>query len=221
MYLSMSVCYNIVILFISCTLPSSCTFTEVIELGFEESEYRINERAANNQYVALKVCLKQGDEELLNSFSEPVTVTISTRGGTAKSKCPIATHNKVCSFIKAEWRFAYNSVGTDFMDVSSNRTFSLPLQRFEVCECLSVIQDDIVEGDEVFYLTLISTHPQVRTTGAVVHIVDDDGKILMSILVTQLTNNCSLYIKLLLPIWKEKNILLWKITGVWRCVCSW
>ena len=60
--------------------------------------------------------------------------------------------------------------------MSVNRTFSLPLGRSEVCECISIIQDDIAEGDEVFYLTLTSTHPQIRTTGAVVHIVDDDGK---------------------------------------------
>ena len=67
-------------------------------------------------------------------------------------------------------------VGTDFVPISSNRTLSLPLGQHEVCECLSVIQDDITEGDEVFYLTLSSSHPQVRTTGAMVLILDDDGK---------------------------------------------
>ena len=39
-----------------------------------------------------------------------------------------------------------------------------------------MIQDDITEGEEVFYLTLTSSHPQVRTTGAAVHILDDDGE---------------------------------------------
>ena len=67
-------------------------------------------------------------------------------------------------------------MGTDFVPISSNRTLSLPLEQYEVCECLSVIQDDVTEGDEVFYLTLTSSHPQVRTTGAMVHIIDDDGK---------------------------------------------
>ena len=66
--------------------------------------------------------------------------------------------------------------GSDFVAMSVDRTFSLPLQQSEVCECLSIIQDDIAEGDEVFYLTLTSTNPQVKTTGAVVHIIDDDGK---------------------------------------------
>lgn len=68
-------------------------------------------------------------------------------------------------------------MGSDFVATSSNRTFSLPLHQYEVCECLRIIQDDVTEGDEVFYLTLTSTNPQVRATGAVVHIVDDDGKI--------------------------------------------
>ena len=62
------------------------------------------------------------------------------------------------------------------MAMSVDRTFSLPLQKSVVCECLSIIQDDIAEGDEVFYLTLTSTHPQIKATGAVVHIIDDDGK---------------------------------------------
>ena len=62
------------------------------------------------------------------------------------------------------------------MAISEDRTFSLPLEQSESCECLSIIRDDIAEGDEVFYLTLTSTHPQVLTTGAVVHIIDDDGK---------------------------------------------
>ena len=69
-----------------------------------------------------------------------------------------------------------HSAGSDFVAMSVDRTFSLPFQQSEVCECLSIIQDDIAEGDEVLYLTLTSTHPQVKTTGAVIHIVDDDGK---------------------------------------------
>lgn len=69
-----------------------------------------------------------------------------------------------------------HSADSDFVAMSMDRTFSLPLQQSEVCECLSIIQDNVAEGDEVFYLTLTSTHPQVKTAGAVVHIVDDDGK---------------------------------------------
>ena len=75
--------------------------------------------------------------------------------------------------------FAFNNYypgGVDFIPISTNRTFSLPLRKFGVCECLSIIQDDIAEGDEVFYLTLTSPHPLIGTTGAAVHIVDDDGK---------------------------------------------
>jgi hypothetical protein len=61
--------------------------------------------------------------------------------------------------------------------MSVDRTFSLPFEQSDAqCECLSIIRDDIAEGDEVFYLALTSTHPQVLTTGAVVHIIDDDGK---------------------------------------------
>ena len=69
-----------------------------------------------------------------------------------------------------------HSAGSDFVAMSVDRTFTLPLQQFEVCECISIIQDDVTEGDEVFYLTLTSTHPQIKTTGAIVHIIDDDGK---------------------------------------------
>lgn len=73
------------------------------------------------------------------------------------------------------------------MAVSSNRTFSLPLHQLEICECINIVQDDVMEGDEVFYIVLSSPNPQVRTTGAVVHIVDDDSK-LLSILVMMAEN---------------------------------
>lgn len=59
----------------------------VVDVRFEELEYSMNERAADNQYVALSVCLKHIDVDHFiipnpNSF----TVTISTRGGTALGK---------------------------------------------------------------------------------------------------------------------------------------
>ena len=58
----------------------------VIEVGFEVSEYRISERAANNEYATLEVCLKPMDEQV-TLVTEPITVTIATQGGTAISKC--------------------------------------------------------------------------------------------------------------------------------------
>ena len=145
-------------------------YSAVIEIGFEEKEYTISEQAASNQYVALKVCLKQTNAEGFASNAESFMVTIATQGGTAISKC-------INNCIRGNmYIFVLNLVGDDFVGISSNRTFSLPLQRFEVCECLSIIQDDVIEGDEVFYISLTSTHPRVVTTGAVVHIIDDDGK---------------------------------------------
>ena len=60
----------------------------MIEVGFEESEYRISEQAANNEYATLEVCLNQIDEQVTLATSEPITVTIATQGGTAISKCP-------------------------------------------------------------------------------------------------------------------------------------
>ena len=68
-------------------------------------------------------------------------------------------------------------VGSDFMALSTNRTFTLPLHELEICECINIVQDDVTEVDEVFYIILSSPNPQVRTTGAVVHIVDDDSKL--------------------------------------------
>lgn len=68
-------------------------------------------------------------------------------------------------------------VGSDFMSVSINRTFTLPLRKLQICECVNIVQDDVTEVDEVFYFVLSSPNPQVRTTGAVVHIVDDDCKL--------------------------------------------
>ena len=57
----------------------------VVDVRFEESEYSINERAANNQYVALRVCLRQTDTDLIPD-TDTFTVTIATQGGTAIGK---------------------------------------------------------------------------------------------------------------------------------------
>lgn len=64
----------------------------VIEVGFEESEYRISEQAANSEYATLEICLKQIDEQV-TLVAEPITVMIATQGGTAISKSPRPSYN--------------------------------------------------------------------------------------------------------------------------------
>ena len=68
-----------------CLLSFIVPSIAVVDVSFEESEYSINERAANNQYVALRVCMRQTNTDLIPD-TDTFTVTIATRGGTAIGK---------------------------------------------------------------------------------------------------------------------------------------
>ena len=129
----------------------------------------------------MSICLRPTVNDLIPD-SDTFTVTIATQGGTAIGKILYTLLYTQLTLYLVSYQddikivFFLHSAGSDFMAMSVDRTFSLPLQKSEVCECLSIIQDDIAEGDEVFYVTLTSSYPQIKTTGAVIHIVDDDGK---------------------------------------------
>jgi hypothetical protein len=71
----------------SCCLCLLSSLIAVIDVKFEESEYSINEQAVDNQYVALRVCLRLTvtDNGLIPD-TDTFTVTIATRGGTAIGK---------------------------------------------------------------------------------------------------------------------------------------
>ena len=73
----------------------------------------------------------------------------------------------------------YSFAGTDFVAISSSLVFS-PGDNAIMCEELRVVDDSIVEGSEVFSMTLSSDDPQVVTLAPSnqlnITILDDDGR---------------------------------------------
>ena len=65
--------------------------------------------------------------------------------------------------------------GVDFAAVESTRPFSLTSEGGEACECIQLLPDEIVEGDEVFEVAVDATDPRVIGSRSRVLIKDDDG----------------------------------------------
>ena len=63
----------------------------------------------------------------------------------------------------------------DFTPIESTRSFSLTSEGGEVCECIQLLPDEIVEGDEVFEVAVSSTDSRVIGSRSRVVIEDDDG----------------------------------------------
>ncbi len=68
--------------------------------------------------------------------------------------------------------------GVDFTAVESRRSFSLTGEGGEVCECIQLLPDEVVEGDEVFEVAVSSMDSRVTGSRSRVVIKDDDGNFL-------------------------------------------
>ena len=139
----------------------------MVVLSFDKPSYSIPE--AN---VSVEVCVN-----LIGVLEKAIVANISTSDGSALGKC----HIKQCSGLQGFIADLIIAAGVDYTPVSIEIEFNSKVAM--QCQAVQVISDTILEIDEMFFVTLEISDPDVllENNMATIVIEDDDRKLLESI----------------------------------------